>query len=831
MNLRKIRDKITDDRDQFFRISFGTQPGTALVLSSCEATLIDIDNLDHPATSLITLSGFTRRFTFLEKTALERGSRYTIICTTHEVFWLDETGKGVPALGFRHEYGVTDMEAIVFPGQGKDQMTTLLYSPSHPFITALTTPRTDPVRFLTPPYALGLPLHRDMTLKELTYLSLNSNRHPPSLIALDEEGGLWCTPLISSRDAHFGAIGSAGGREGQKQRQEIVPISAQWDEEVSSLAAKWEDREELGVGDGWLEKAQVTYKEIDLRWVWLAINEQDIKIFSPEPSVASLSDIGGVGEEEASGELMTRNDWVAGDDRESGEQDVDKEGREEVVGNEEGDADNRLEETDREGRYREGGGAIESDEAAANAGDFAAEEVEKDDDGDEADWEDEEGEGEEGLEGKQRQREETESWFRPEEFAQYLRELEAPMDGLVTGSELALGMCFPSASSLGGEDVRRRDDAEEDASLQTLPIHPYAIRSTLEGMDEMVLSKLVTISHTLHSKFPSFIESRPPLPLHYQKPSQLYGSFLESFPPSSLRDNLSAAQLTLNLYLSALIISPSDYLPLTPAAHDRLIDAAAEEEQQGDEVERFVQATSQLSLNDRAPPLIEFNVVKPKLTSLKLRHKSSDAAESESEWEDIDEGEEKGKEEKRMARLQTYIARTLIDDWKLGQDLTYWAWTPMGLEGTQRDPELATGPTRGDASQPINGVPNTQKESDRRIRPLPSSRSHPSLSLSQPQSQVHPPSPPRTSRSHPFSHLIPPSLSTSQSMPSIPSLAQGPRSSPPPTMSQMGIVTSSQPEGESQDQEMGWASTQVERGKFGGKLEKKKKNKKRLGGF
>lgn len=177
----------------------------------------------------------------------------------------------------------------------------------------------------------------------------------------------------------------------------------------------------------------MTYKEIDLRWVWLAINEQDIKIFSPEPSVASLSDIGGVGEEEASGELMTRNDWVAGDDRESGEQDVDKEGREEVVGNEEGDADNRLEETDREGRYREGGGAIESDEAAANAGDFAAEEVEKDDDGDEADWEDEEGEGEEGLEGKQRQREETESWFRPEEFAQYLRELEAPMDGLVTG--------------------------------------------------------------------------------------------------------------------------------------------------------------------------------------------------------------------------------------------------------------------------------------------------------------------------------------------------------------------------------------------------------------
>lgn len=41
------------------------------------------------------------------------------MCTTHEVFWLDESGKGSPALGFKHEYGVTNMEAIVFPGQGK----------------------------------------------------------------------------------------------------------------------------------------------------------------------------------------------------------------------------------------------------------------------------------------------------------------------------------------------------------------------------------------------------------------------------------------------------------------------------------------------------------------------------------------------------------------------------------------------------------------------------------------------------------------------------------------------------------------------------------------
>lgn len=398
-------------------------------------------------------------------------------------------------------------------------------------------------------------------------------------------------------------------------------------------------------------------------------------------------------------------------------------------------------------------------------------------------------------------------------------------------SELALDMCFPSASSLDEEQVRRWDDVEEDAPLQTLTIHPYAIRSTLEGMDELVLSKFVPIIHTLHSGFPSFTESRPLLPLPYQRPFQLYRFFLDSFPPSSLRDNLSAAQLALNLYLSTLIFSPSDYLPLAPAAHDRLIDAAAEEEQQGDEVELFVQATSQLSLNDPAPPLIEFNVVKPTLAPVRPLYKSLNAVESGSEWEDVVEGDEKGKEEKRMERLQTHIARTLIDDWKLGQDLTYWTWTPMGLEDTQWDPERATDPTRGDAPQPMDGVSSMQKESDRRIRPLPGSRSHPSLSLSQPRSRVQPASPPRTSRSHPFSHLIPPSLSTSHSMPSIPSLVQGPRSSPPPTMSQMGIVTSSQPEGENQNQEMGWASTQVERGKFGGKLEKKKKNKKRLGGF
>ncbi|KIY30912.1 hypothetical protein I305_06662 [Cryptococcus gattii E566] len=833
MNLRKIRDKITDDRDQFFRISFGTQPGTALILSSREATLIDVDSLDHPTTSLITLSGFTRRFTFLEKTALERGSRYTTMCTTHEVFWLDESGKGSPALGFKHEYGVANMEAIVFPGQGRDQMTTLLYSPSHPFITALTTPKTDPIRFLTPPYALSLPLHQDITVKEFSYLSLNSNRHPPSLLILDQEGGLWCMPLISSRDAHFAAVASAGGKEDQKRRQEIGPISAQWDDEVSSLAAKERDREGLGVGEGWREKIQVAYKEIDLRWVWLAINQQDIKIFSSEHSVSSLSDIGEREEEGESAELMTRNDWVTDDERESGEQAVDKERVGEDVGNEEEiDAEARLEETDHEGRDKEKRGEIESHEAATNAADIATEEAEKDDDEwDEGDWEDEEGEGEEGLEGKQLQGQETESWFKPEEFSQYLRELEAPMDGLVTGSELALDMCFPSTSFLGEENVRKWDDAEEDAVLQTLIIHPYAIRSTLEGMDELDLSKLVPISHTLHSKFPSFTESRPSLHLPYQKPSQLYGSLLESFPPSSLRDNLFAAQLTLNLHLSACIVSPSDYLPLTRAAHDRLIDAAVEEEQRGDEVELFVQATSQLSLNDRTPPLIEFSVVKPKLAPLKSRCKSLNTVESESEWEDIHENDEKKKEEKRMERLQTHIARTLNDDWKLGQDPTYWTWTPMGLEGTQWNPDHAIDPTQGDAQQPMGGMTGTQKESDRRIRPLPSSRSYPSLSLSQPRSRMQPPSPPHTSQFHSFSHLIPPSLSTSRSVPSIPSLAQGPRSSPPPTMSQMGIVTSSQPEGESQDQEIGWASTQVERGKFGGKLEKKKKNKKRLGGF
>lgn len=313
-------------------------------------------------------------------------------------------------------------------------MTTLLYSPSHPFITALTTPKTDPIRFLTPPYALSLPLHQDITVKEFSYLSLNSNRHPPSLLILDQEGGLWCIPLISSRDAHFAAIASAGGKEGQKQRQEIVPISAQWDDEVSSLAAKERDREELGVGEGWREKVQVAYKEIDLRWVWLAINQQDIKIFSSEPSMSSLSDIG-EREEGESAELMTRNDWVNDDERESGEQAVDKEREGEDVGNEEErDAEARREETDHEWRDRGKRGEIESHEAATNAADIATEEAEKDDDeGNEGDWEDEEGEGEEGLEGKQLQGQETESWFKPEEFSQYLRELEAPMDGLVTG--------------------------------------------------------------------------------------------------------------------------------------------------------------------------------------------------------------------------------------------------------------------------------------------------------------------------------------------------------------------------------------------------------------
>ena len=113
--LVQLRRAITTTRDSFFRVGWGTRPGTALVMSRTELVLLDIEG-GHPPETLLKLHGNGRMFTSLEKSALERHATYTTVTTTYEVMWVDEFSSGAPVLSWTHDYGggkVKNLEVTV----------------------------------------------------------------------------------------------------------------------------------------------------------------------------------------------------------------------------------------------------------------------------------------------------------------------------------------------------------------------------------------------------------------------------------------------------------------------------------------------------------------------------------------------------------------------------------------------------------------------------------------------------------------------------------------------------------------------------------------------
>lgn len=96
----------------FFRVTFGTREGTAILMSRTQIITIDYDRLDLAqdvveavGDTLVDLEGRGRFFTCLEKTAAERDASYIVACTSHEVMWLDELKMGIPRMSWSHHYG------------------------------------------------------------------------------------------------------------------------------------------------------------------------------------------------------------------------------------------------------------------------------------------------------------------------------------------------------------------------------------------------------------------------------------------------------------------------------------------------------------------------------------------------------------------------------------------------------------------------------------------------------------------------------------------------------------------------------------------------------
>ncbi|WVO13554.1 hypothetical protein L204_101175 [Cryptococcus depauperatus] len=765
MSLHKVRDKVTDERDQFFRVAFGTRSGTALVISATEAIIIDIDDPSHPTTTIFSLRSRIRRFLSVEKTAMQRNSKWTLLVTTQEVFWIDER-RGVVGLGWKHDYGkVQDLKALILPGLHKGESVTLLHSSTSPLLTALTTPSSHksltPFYFLSAPTSLAFSLPKYINPIDLVFLKLHSTRYHPSLLVLSHDGALYSYSLVAPYSDQNAEI------EGNKGK---IPLMAYWDDDVVSCAKQ--ESKEIGAGEGWQDKASVSWTEIDMRWLIEAITENASRQLGfgtgpreNEDAVEALvaegfRSIDRRNEADNEGTKGEQAQYTAVKNQELNEQWVD-----------EGDGDSQMD-ADTQNSYMEdtqerfmeknknvGQGSLESKFEAY--GPVHGDDHNPIEDGSET-----------GLQ-----------YLIPQEFERYLRELDAPIDSFLTLNELARDFLFP---------LRSFD------SFSMIPIHSYSIQSTLKSLQSINFEKHLMGVAVLSDALPSLNQSRPSLLMNYLKPLDLYNSLVTYFPTLSRRDKLATAQLVINLYLSFVISIPEDCLSNQKTVLDRIVD---ENEKERDHEDDFLRAARALTLGDDSPPPVDIFVVKPFLNAHNTdSHRWEDCDDGRNDQTDIPEEFEK--------RIQTLTTRALVDDWKLGEDPHQWTWKGVKVGGGCVN--QSTHYTRNDHARPI--------------KPLPSSRSHPLF-----QAQLRSPTSLRSPQT--FAHLIPPTLESSYIMPALtttPGVLPGAemRSSPPPTNSQMGIEESQA----TQEGSMAWVSTQIERGKFGGR-EKKKKGKRRLGGF
>ncbi|WVR03251.1 hypothetical protein IAU60_000242 [Kwoniella sp. DSM 27419] len=263
-NLRKVRDAVTSAKHTFFRVAFGTKPGTAIVISAKDATIIDIDDPSHPSTLLMTLQEAGHEFTSLEKTALERLSAYTALCTTREIIWLQDAKPGSAALSWKH--GLLDtqgLEVTAVVGHGHRDSCMILSGPSQRHLLAFATTGPGTLRALSAPYAIPLPMDGLSSLIPFTPASSHQSR---SLLAIASDGSLHSIPVIST--AHARQIADGTRRPPHLFKGGLV--------DDADLVKPIVDADEEGTSG----------REMAFRWAWLFINQpstaqDEDRCFSP----------------------------------------------------------------------------------------------------------------------------------------------------------------------------------------------------------------------------------------------------------------------------------------------------------------------------------------------------------------------------------------------------------------------------------------------------------------------------------------------------------------------------------------------------------------------
>jgi hypothetical protein len=252
--------------------------------------------------------------------------------------------------------------------------------------------------------------------------------------------------------------------------------------------------------------------------------------------------------------------------------------------------------------------------------------------------------------------------------------------------------------------------------------------------------------------------------------STFAGSSKSPIVNSDSRYKRDTQRLILDLTLSRLVIHSEDISNALPVR-------ASQEPETAD---NLFERTGQLTLNDDSenrPDHLALKWLVPKVNF-------------------DDAGDIPEPDKPTEGSLQTPAARALLSDWSIGSDPTQFIWKDW-----RRETSAVPSPVR------------------RPVRPLPSPRGSAvkTFAQSQQESRYRPPviAQPRPQWQ--------PTLHGSNSIPNIMAHTQNARSSPPP------VLNSSQ-----SYQDLVGASTQVERGQFGGRPDnriRKKAAKKRVGGF
>ncbi|KAL7420183.1 hypothetical protein Q5752_005149 [Cryptotrichosporon argae] len=238
--LRKLRPALAES-DGFFRIAFGTRPGTALVLSSTTATILDIDDVSRPPADILSLTG-AERFVGLDTTALARAATYTCLVTTREVVWIDETADA-PALRWKHDLPLEagGCEVTPFGAGGVDSV--LVSSAAARTLVALHTTQTPPVQLVCAPRLLAAPAGFAWT--SLAIYALSSAA--PHVLA-HYGGGVGALPLALKARA----------------RQRTLRVEM---DDFARLRGESEASDAPGDAG-----AETKHREVKMRWVWEEIN-------------------------------------------------------------------------------------------------------------------------------------------------------------------------------------------------------------------------------------------------------------------------------------------------------------------------------------------------------------------------------------------------------------------------------------------------------------------------------------------------------------------------------------------------------------------------------